>query len=61
MAQQGGFGSSGQPFIVLAEGTERDRGRSAQGNNIMAAKAISERSKAMLLIYLAGQSVPLID
>ena len=36
------------PIIVLKEGTERERGRSAQANNIAAAKAVAEAVKTTL-------------
>ncbi len=38
----------GQPVILLKEGTRRDRGKSAQSNNIKAAKAISEAVRSTL-------------
>src|SRR5215831_15813157 len=34
--------SSGQPVIILKEGSSESKGREAQRNNIMAAKLISE-------------------
>lgn len=37
-----------QPIIVLKEGTKRERGRGAQTNNIMAARAISDAVKTTL-------------
>jgi thermosome len=37
-----------QPIIVLKEGTKREKGRGAQGNNIMAARAISDAVKSTL-------------
>jgi len=37
-----------QPIIVLREGTKRDKGRGAQSNNIMAARAISDAVKSTL-------------
>jgi thermosome len=37
-----------QPIIVLKEGTKRERGRGAQSNNIMAARAISDAVKSTL-------------
>jgi len=37
-----------QPIIVLKEGTKRERGRGAQSNNIMAARAISDAVKTTL-------------
>ncbi|PNX51059.1 MAG: thermosome subunit [Thermoplasmata archaeon M8B2D] len=37
-----------QPIIVLKEGTRREKGRGAQGNNIMAARAISDAVKSTL-------------
>ncbi len=36
------------PIIVLKEGTERERGRSAQTNNIAAAKAVAEAVRSTL-------------
>jgi len=39
---------SGQPVLLLKEGTSRARGRDAQRNNIMAAKIISESVKSTL-------------
>ncbi len=38
----------GQPIIVLKEGTERDRGRSAQDKNIAAARAIADAVRSTL-------------
>jgi thermosome len=40
--------ASGQPVLVLKEGTSRSRGREAQKNNIMAARVISEVLKSTL-------------
>ena len=40
--------SSGQPVIILKEGTSQTKGRDAQKNNIMAAKIISEIVKSSL-------------
>lgn len=40
--------ASGQPVLVLKEGTTRSRGREAQRNNIMAAKIIGEVLKTTL-------------
>ncbi|MEA2055924.1 MAG: thermosome subunit beta [Candidatus Thermoplasmatota archaeon] len=37
-----------QPIIVLKEGTKRERGKGAQNNNIMAARAISDAVKSTL-------------
>jgi len=37
-----------QPIIVLKEGTRRERGKGAQSNNIMAARAISDAVKSTL-------------
>jgi thermosome len=37
-----------QPIIVLKEGTKREKGRGAQTNNIMAARAISDAVKSTL-------------
>ena len=33
---------SGQPVLILKEGTTRSRGKEAQRNNIMAARVIGE-------------------
>jgi thermosome len=38
----------GQPVIVLKEGTESTRGRTAQSNNIMAAKAVADAVRSTL-------------
>ncbi len=38
----------GQPILVLKEGTRRDRGRGAQSNNIMAARAIADAVRTTL-------------
>jgi len=40
--------SGQQPIIVLKEGTRRDKGKGAQSNNIMAARAISDAVKSTL-------------
>jgi thermosome len=40
--------SSGQPVLILKEGTSRSRGKEAQKNNIMAARVISEVLKSTL-------------
>jgi len=40
--------ASGQPVLVLKEGTTRNRGKEAQKNNIMAAKVIAEVLKTTL-------------
>jgi len=37
-----------QPIIILREGTKREKGRGAQSNNIMAARAISDAVKSTL-------------
>ncbi len=37
-----------QPIIILKEGTKRERGKGAQSNNILAAKAISDAVKSTL-------------
>jgi chaperonin GroEL (HSP60 family) len=37
-----------QPIIVLKEGTRREKGKGAQSNNIMAARAISDSVKSTL-------------
>jgi len=39
---------SGQPVLILKEGTSRSRGKEAQRNNIMAAKVIAESIKTTL-------------
>lgn len=39
---------SGTPVLILKEGTKRDRGKSAQSNNIAAAKAIADAVKSTL-------------
>jgi archaeal chaperonin len=38
----------GQPVYILKEGTRRERGRSAQSNNILAAKAVAEAVRSTL-------------
>jgi thermosome len=38
----------GQPIFILREGNQRTRGRDAQGNNIMAAKAVAEAVRTTL-------------
>lgn len=40
--------SGQQPIIVLREGTTREKGRGAQGNNIAAAKAIADAVRSTL-------------
>ena len=40
--------SGQQPIIILKEGTKRERGKGAQSNNIMAARAISDAVKSTL-------------
>jgi thermosome len=40
--------ASGQPVLILKEGTSRSRGKEAQKNNIMAARVISEVLKSTL-------------
>ncbi len=40
--------STGQPILILKEGTERERGRSAQRRNIQAAKIVAEIVKSSL-------------
>jgi len=40
--------SGQQPIIILKEGTKREKGRGAQSNNIMAARAISDAVKSTL-------------
>ena len=44
MAQQ----QSGQPVIILREGSTRTRGRDAQGMNLMAARAVAEAVRTTL-------------
>lgn len=43
-----GVTSSGQPVLILKEGTGQTRGRDAQRNNIMAAKLVGEIVKSSL-------------
>ena len=43
-----GMTPSGQPIIILKEGTSQTKGREAQKNNIMAAKVISEIVRSSL-------------
>ncbi|MES2154025.1 MAG: thermosome subunit beta [bacterium] len=43
-----GSTSTGQPIYILKEGTERTRGRTAQSNNIYAARLIAETVKSTL-------------
>ena len=38
----------GQPIIILKEGTEREKGKSALGNNIAAARAVADAVKSTL-------------
>jgi thermosome len=40
--------SGQQPIIILKEGTKREKGKGAQSNNIMAARAISDAVKSTL-------------
>ncbi|HVM45334.1 MAG TPA: TCP-1/cpn60 chaperonin family protein, partial [Candidatus Thermoplasmatota archaeon] len=37
-----------QPIVILKEGTQRTKGRSAQSNNILAAKAVAEAVRSTL-------------
>ena len=39
---------SGQPIFILKDGSKRTRGRDAQSNNIMAAKAVAEAVRTTL-------------
>lgn len=39
---------SGQPVLIMKEGTSRSRGREAQRNNIMAARVIAEAVRSTL-------------
>ena len=39
--------NSGQPVLILKEGTTRSRGKEAQRNNIMAARVIGEVLKTL--------------
>src|SRR3989304_6279888 len=43
-----GVTSSGQPVLILKEGSSQTRGRDAQKNNIMAAKLIAEIVRSSL-------------
>ncbi len=43
-----GTANNGQPIYILKEGTERTRGRTAQSNNIYAARLIAETVKSTL-------------
>lgn len=38
----------GQPILILREGSTRTKGRDAQRNNIMAARAVAEAVKSTL-------------
>ena len=42
------YGNSQAPIFILKEGTQRTRGRSAQSNNIAAAKAVSDAVRSTL-------------
>ncbi|MDD2936493.1 MAG: TCP-1/cpn60 chaperonin family protein, partial [Candidatus Methanomethylophilaceae archaeon] len=42
------YGSGNQPIIVLREGTERNRDKEAQFNNIAAAKAVADAVRSTL-------------
>ncbi|MFQ6056390.1 MAG: thermosome subunit alpha [Methanosarcinales archaeon] len=49
MAGQAQVGQlAGQPILILKEGTQRTRGREAQSNNIMAAKAVANAVRTTL-------------
>ncbi|HID27700.1 MAG TPA: thermosome subunit [Methanosarcinales archaeon] len=49
MAEQAQVGQlAGQPILILKEGTQRTRGREAQSNNIMAAKAVANAVRTTL-------------
>lgn len=49
MAEQAQVGQlAGQPILILREGTQRTRGREAQSNNIMAAKAVANAVRTTL-------------
>ena len=37
-----------QPIIIMKEGTSRTKGRSAQSNNLLAAKAVAEAVRSTL-------------
>jgi len=50
---------SGQPVLILKEGTSRSRGKEAQTNNIMAAKIIAEAIRSTL--GLRGMDKMLVD
>jgi chaperonin GroEL (HSP60 family) len=40
--------AGGQPIIILKEGTQRERGRDARRNNIMAAMVVAQAVKSSL-------------
>jgi len=40
--------AEGQPIIILREGTQRERGRDARRNNIMAAIVVAQAVKSSL-------------
>src|SRR6266498_4056137 len=42
------MGNQNQPTYILKEGTQRTKGRSAQNNNILAAKAVAEAVRSTL-------------
>src|SRR5919205_2492649 len=42
------MGNQNQPIYILKEGTQRTKGRSAQNNNILAAKAVAEAVRSTL-------------
>lgn len=48
MAMQAPGQAATQPVIILKEGTQRSRGRDAQGTNIMVAKVIAETMRSSL-------------
>ncbi|MEM2640858.1 MAG: hypothetical protein QW374_06375, partial [Candidatus Bathyarchaeia archaeon] len=50
---------SGQPILILKEGTSRVRGRDAQVNNITAARIVAEMVKTSL--GPAGMDKMLVD
>ena len=42
------YGNGQAPIFILKEGTQRTRGRSAQSNNIAAAKAVADSVRSTL-------------
>jgi chaperonin GroEL (HSP60 family) len=50
---------SGQPVLILKEGSTRSRGKEAQKNNIMAAKIVAEAVRSSM--GLKGMDKMLVD